>query len=235
MSLDKDELNCFIQRYKEEINLPFLCQAAPSYIREETIQKLTNIGMFRIALGVESGSDNTLSLYQRKHSPPDKIVEITNILNKFHPKLKYSLDLILDNPWETEEDLKKTLSLLDKLPDTYELILFSLTFYPGTYLYDKAVKDGLIEDGFYLKGIKYYHKLNKTFYNSIFLLYVLKVNHKIINYLLKSGKIRRRIIGSLTHILLGLWLLKTIFRFTKNKNMLWHYIKLGLSFIKKGG
>ena len=155
-------------------------------------------------------------------------------MHKFYPRLRYSFDLILDNPYETDEDLRKTLSLLNTIPDTYELILFSLTFYPGTYLYDKAVKDGLIEDAYYLKGIKYYHKLNKTFYNSIFLLYVLKVNHKLINYLLQSGKIRRAIIGSLTHILLGLWLLKIMIRFvrSKNTNMILHYIKLGFSVIK---
>ena len=127
------------------------------------------------------------------------------------------------------------------MPDSYELILCSLTFYPGTHLYDKALKDGIIEDSSYLKKIKYLHRLSKSFYNSIFLLYELKVNHKFIAYLVRceskknmAARVCKVIVKNATDVLLGLCLLKLVLRSMRgnSKNMTYHYIKLGLLVIK---
>ena len=241
LSFNDGELEDFASLYEKEINLPFICCTAPNCIKESHIAKLTKIGLFRVALGIESGSENTLNLYKRRHGSPQRIVEAARILHKFYPGLSYCFDLILDNPYETKEDLMKTMSLLEALPRTYGLTLFSLTFYPGTYLYNKAVEDGIIEDSYYLKKSKYLHKLNKSFYNSIFLLYALKANQKLIAYLIRcesreniASGICRTVVKNLTNVLLGVCLLKMIMRFihSKNRNFVYHYIKLGFSVIK---
>lgn len=242
LSFGESELDYFIQRYKKEINLPFLCCTTPSSVKGSHIDKLIKIGLVHINIGIESGSENTLNLYKRRHSNLQKIVEVSRILHTFSPKLNYGFDLILDNPYETEEDLRKTLALLEEMPKTYDrLVLFSLVFYPGTYLYDKAVEDGIIEDAYYLKKAKYIYKLSASFYNSIFLLYALKVNPTLIAYLTRHGsgkgmgaRIIRAIIKNLTNVLLGATLLKkVIFSIrVRNKILLLHYIKFGLSQLK---
>jgi hypothetical protein len=55
-------------------------------------------------------------------------------------------DIITDNPYETDDDRFETLQLVHQLPQPYRLSLFSLTFYPGTELHEKALADGLIQD-----------------------------------------------------------------------------------------
>ena len=45
-------------------------------------------------------------------------------------------DVILDNPFETDEDIVQTLQVIQKIPKPYQLQLFSLTFYKGTAIYD---------------------------------------------------------------------------------------------------
>jgi radical SAM superfamily enzyme YgiQ (UPF0313 family) len=51
-------------------------------------------------------------------------------------------DIIVDNPYETRADIKETVNLVSGLPKTAYVSLFSLTFYKGTALYDRAEADG---------------------------------------------------------------------------------------------
>ncbi|MFC1709755.1 B12-binding domain-containing radical SAM protein [Candidatus Omnitrophota bacterium] len=241
LSFSERELNDFISLYGKEVNLPFVCVAAPNCIKEDHIKRLMDIGLFRIGVGVESGSENTLNQYKRSHSSLKKIVEVAGILHKLHPRLGYSFDFICDNPYETEDDLKKTISLLEAMPKTYDLDLFSLTFYPGTYLYDKAVQDGFIEDSYYLKKNKYYRRLNKSFYNFIILLYALKANPKLIDFFMRCepgkgmvARVCKAIAANLTNVLLGASLLQMVMFSIRHKNkaMVFYYIKFGFVAIK---
>jgi len=47
-------------------------------------------------------------------------------------------EVIVDNPWETDQDLVDTLMFLSRLPPPYHLAVYSLTFFPDTELYQKA-------------------------------------------------------------------------------------------------
>lgn len=242
LAMSDGEFDDFISQYKKEINLPFCCCATPNLINEDHINELIKIGLFSISTGIESGSENILRQYKRFFYKPQKIVETAKILNKFYPNLTYSFDLILGNPYETKEDISKTISLLEEIPRTCSLTLFSLTFYPGTELYDKAVKDGFVKDAYYLKEPKYYHKLNNSFYNSILLLYSFKINPKLVAYFMKCessknilDKVCKIILSNSTNSLLSLGLLVRVLHLirTKNRAMTFHFIKLGLSVIKK--
>jgi len=72
-----------------------------------------------------------------------------SIINKYNRNLLAPCyHIILDNPWETNKDVKDTLKLIFELPKPFWLKIASLTFYPGTFLYHKAAKDGFIKDEF---------------------------------------------------------------------------------------
>ena len=59
---------------------------------------------------------------------------------------------ILDNPWESTEDIMKGLRLVCTLPPPYNLLPSSLIFYPGTEFFYKA----MITPSFSLKpGLHY--------------------------------------------------------------------------------
>jgi anaerobic magnesium-protoporphyrin IX monomethyl ester cyclase len=60
-------------------------------------------------------------------------------------------DFILENPYETREDLMDTVRLLIKLPRPYQLRAYALSFFPGTELYKKACADGIFYGDMYDK------------------------------------------------------------------------------------
>jgi len=138
----------FSQRYKEYIGKPIFCLANPAYISESKLSSLVDAGLHYIELGIQSGSPETRKLYHRSIKN-ERIIESAHILNKFTSKIRPPVyDIILDNPYETIDDILKTIDLVRKLPRPYLLQLFTLTFYPGTELYERAVKNGLIKDRF---------------------------------------------------------------------------------------
>lgn len=139
-------LKRFAQAYHREINLPFRCLASPLAISEEKLALLTGVGLRGLQVGIQTGSDRTRKLYQREASGA-QVLKASKILARFIPPMeppKY--DIIIDNPYETQEDIQDTLRLLMEIPPPYQVQQFSLVFIPGTDLYTRAAQDGLIRD-----------------------------------------------------------------------------------------
>ena len=94
-------------------------------------------------MGIQSGSQRTLDLYRRPFSN-EQVQQAAALLNRYSDSIPApQYDMILDNPWETEEDLADGLRLLSRLPVPFHLQLFSLSLYPGTELQEKAEDEGL--------------------------------------------------------------------------------------------
>jgi hypothetical protein len=55
-----------------------------------------------------------------------------------------NLDFIGDNPYEDETDRRATVNLLLRLPKPFYFNYFSLTYFPGVDLTDRALRDGFI-------------------------------------------------------------------------------------------
>ena len=89
------------------------------------------------------------------------------MVNDYKDKVKAYYDIILDSPWDTDQDAIETLMFLSKLPTPYKLNLFSLLFYPGTDLYRKAKKDGIIKDDVNDIYRKHYHGCQPSYLNDL--------------------------------------------------------------------
>ena len=59
--------------------------------------------------------------------------------------INYSVDLIIDTVYETEDDLREIARTLNRLHRPFRVRAFSMTPFPGTELYDQAAADGLLE------------------------------------------------------------------------------------------
>lgn len=59
-------------------------------------------------------------------------------------KIFASYDFIFNNPYETIEDIKKTIDLILKFPKPFKLQGYNLIYYPGSAITDRAIKDGFI-------------------------------------------------------------------------------------------
>lgn len=140
------QLEEFAILYKEQVSLPFYCQASPTTLSEEKLKCLVAAGLVYVEMGIQTGSKRIKELYHRLESN-EKILEGTNLLQKYSSKLMApDYHIIIDNPWETWEDTMETVRLLFKAPKPYGLCISSLVFFPQTELYNKAIREGIIKD-----------------------------------------------------------------------------------------
>lgn len=166
-----DEAEEFRKLYKEHIGLPFQCLAEPRTITREKMEIFVDAGMANIQIGVQTGSPRVKKMYGRPQKN-EEIIAMGVLLKEYIPKIRPPIfDFILDNPWETVDDQIQTLQLLLEIPRPYFLQLFSLVFFPGTVLYDRAKKEGLI--GNERKEIydQQYNRRRITYVNLLFSLF----------------------------------------------------------------
>lgn len=171
MHFSTKEIEEFSREYKEKIGIPlFVVGVSPKSVTKEKISLLLDAGMTRLRMGIQTGSERTKRLYKRNYSN-QLVEESTAIINEFTDRLDSVIyDIILDNPWETDEDLIDTLMFLVRLRPPYSLMFFSLTFYPETDLYKKAKRDGIIKDDLNDVYAKNYLSYSKTYLNRLFAL-----------------------------------------------------------------
>jgi anaerobic magnesium-protoporphyrin IX monomethyl ester cyclase len=169
---DANEIAVFAKEYKEKIKLPlWITGVSISTFDAEKFALLVDAGLKFVRSGIQSGSNRTKKMYHRYYSN-QRIIAVAREINKFrHTIAPPSYDIILDNPWESENDLTETLMLLSSLPRPYGIELFSLTFYPGTELYDKAKKEGIIKNDIIEIYDRSYYAIKPTYLNKLFQLH----------------------------------------------------------------
>lgn len=142
-----DDITAFARAYKSEVGLPlYITGSTPTTLTREKLSPLVDAGLNEIRMGIQTGSERAKRLYNRHHSNA-QVERAAMLLNEFKDRIRPpQYDVIIDNPWETEEDLVETLQLLARLPKPYALSLYALTFYPGTELYDRARAEGIVTD-----------------------------------------------------------------------------------------
>ncbi len=145
LSYDLEWLKEFARSYKKEIGWKFVCRSTPAHMNEEKVRVLKEAGLSWIMIGLQSGSARVeREIYNRKVSNR-LFLETTELVHKYDIAGYY--DVILDNPYEREEETEQTLEVLLKIPKPFQLQIFSLCFFQGTEIYQRAKRDGItIED-----------------------------------------------------------------------------------------
>jgi len=138
------DMKLFCDMYKEKINLPLRCQGSPLTFNSEKLKLLLQANMFQLEIGIQSYSQKTLSDIYKRNTPKRLIDEVVNANSESGIDTNYHI--IVDNPYESKEDVKESIRFIASLPKSAKVALFSLTFYPGTELYERAKKSGIIKD-----------------------------------------------------------------------------------------
>ena len=141
-TFDKKWLKEFSIKYKKEINLPFYCYAHARMCDEEIIKCLKYAGLSSTTMGVQSFSDRIKTDYSR-FEKNEQIIKILKLFKKYG--IAFALDIIMDNPLEKEEDLKKNLNCLLEIPTPFDLHTHTLTYFPHTKLTKEFIKQGIIK------------------------------------------------------------------------------------------
>ncbi len=109
---------------------------------------LLDHGLTAFNIGIQSGSQRVINeVYNRKIS----LAKTRDVIKEIAPysytrDLTIVVDFIIDNPYETKDDIIQTYNFLLDLPPRLKPNLFFLSFYPGTPIYERAIKDGFTKE-----------------------------------------------------------------------------------------
>ena len=126
---------------KRGLDVFWACSSRVDTISKDLLKKMKRAGCFLIYYGIESGSQRILN-FIRKGITIDKVIRAIKWTKEVGIKTLGSF--IIGFPGETEEDIKKTISLAKKLRLDYAQFAIA-TPYPGTELYDLAKREGMLE------------------------------------------------------------------------------------------
>ncbi len=144
LSADSQWLTEFTREYKERIGLPFYCLVSPVTLDEQKFEMLLDAGLKIVEMGIQTGNSDALRRYNRRITN-EQILEAAGTLNRFSGRfLPPIYDIILDDPLGEYAEALDTIGLLRRMPRPYVLHIFSMTLFPGTALYKRAVKKGIL-------------------------------------------------------------------------------------------
>ena len=145
-TVSTENIREFAAQYKRKIGLPFATQSSPPSTTRDKLQPLVDAGMVYLEMGIQTGSRRIQRMYGREF-PREKVIRAAESIIAFKDRmLPPDYHLILDNPWENEEDVLDTLYLILDLPHPFGLKPSSLVLYPETGLYHNAISENLIQD-----------------------------------------------------------------------------------------
>ena len=133
----------FCGRMKAEVGLPFVVRMSPSFVTSERIKMLKEAGLEYVTMGLEASGRLNKQVFQR-HETPQSYLKAAHIV--LDEGLYLSTDILLDNPYEREEDLREVAETLNALPrPNWGIVGLSLTPFPGTSLFSRCVKDKMLD------------------------------------------------------------------------------------------
>jgi radical SAM superfamily enzyme YgiQ (UPF0313 family) len=141
------QLERFAKEYKRRIGLPFGVMVSARTYRRDKMDLLVDAGLTVIEMGVQSGSQRVLDEVFNRPLSIVKTKEVAREIGGYVRRrgVTLLLDFIIDNPWETREDVYQTVRYLLDVPPRTLPNVFLLTYFPGTPVYDRAVAEGIIK------------------------------------------------------------------------------------------
>ncbi|GAB0057391.1 hypothetical protein SIID45300_01718 [Candidatus Magnetaquicoccaceae bacterium FCR-1] len=140
-------LKRFAAEYKRRVKKPFRILGFPLNIHREAIEDLVEAGCMHIGVGVESLSRRILFDVYKRRTKPESVIEAANVLveiSRRHGVLPPTFDVIYSNPYETLEDMLASIRGMSRIRHPFKIVLFKLSFFPNTELFQMAVRDGYI-------------------------------------------------------------------------------------------
>lgn len=129
-----------------DISFRILCRTDVFVNNEELLLLFKKAGLERVLIGLESGSDYCLDIYN-KQTTVEQNRKATDLFKKYNMVIHPGF--IMFNPYVTFEDIRKNAFFLHQIGLSAIFFYFStrLVLYPGSALIKKLEKDNLLLDG----------------------------------------------------------------------------------------
>lgn len=153
--LNLDTLKNFAEKYKKEVNVPFICSLRPEMLNnEEYVKTLREANCVSVFTGCEAGNDRVRKDVLKRNISDEQILRASELSRR------YGINLVFQNmigiPTGTFENDLETLKLNMKAKPFYAWASICSP-YPGTEIYEIAKNSGLIPEDYENQLRETYH------------------------------------------------------------------------------
>lgn len=150
IGLDKKWLAEFSRAYAARIGLPWFTSIRADVVDEDVARRLGNAGAFCISIGLETGDEDLRGRILGKKIADGQYLKAARLLKAAGVKVRTSNMLFLPG-----EDIGKALKTVDlnRAMNVDFAWAYTLQPYPGTGMYDYAVKNGYLSAAFQFDDI----------------------------------------------------------------------------------
>ncbi len=138
----RDWVEHFCSEYSKKIGRPFTICAHPFFCKKEQFSMLKKAGLEYVQIGIQSGSQRILFDIFNRRIPKLSLQKTQKALAEAGVRCYF--DLILNNPFDTEETLNETLDFLMTLKKPFMIRTYSLHYLPKTSLTEKCLQEKVI-------------------------------------------------------------------------------------------
>ena len=135
----EDYIQAFCDAYRREVHRSFHVRIIPTMINEKKIALLKEAGLMSAVMGLQSSDRMNKEIY---HRPTDQKIFVNTAKMLHSNGIAGRYDVIIDNPYSTQEDEIEVINTFVDIPKPYHLYIYSLAFFPFTELTEKAIRDG---------------------------------------------------------------------------------------------
>lgn len=140
-TLDKKRIISLCNKLKElDLDIPWTCETRVNLVNDKLLKIMKDSGCYMIEYGIESGNQTILNNLR-------KDITLEQIIDAFKLTQAAGIDTVayfmIGSPGETPDTIRDTIDFAKKIDPDF--VQFSLTTpYPGTDLYDLAIKEGYV-------------------------------------------------------------------------------------------
>lgn len=151
---------------EEHIHINWDCNTRVNLVDEETLRAMKKAGCNSIKVGIETGSEKTLKLINKKITF-DQCRKAARLFRK--AGIHWTGYFMMGFPSETKEDVYQTLQFMYELkPDYASLSVYEP--FPGTELFNIGLEKGLVQDE---RTLEDYYSISPKYY------YVKDIKHRV--------------------------------------------------------
>ena len=132
----------FTKEYYRNFNRPYWCYFHPNTVKKEIIEILAGSGLKYVDMGVQSGSERIRTQLFDRTDTDEKIRKAVEILHE--AGVDIVMDVITDNPFDTEEDKRAALEFFLSLRRPFTLNYLSMIMFPKVKFTQRALELSLI-------------------------------------------------------------------------------------------
>lgn len=145
VNINKEWFVDFLDKYKKEIRIAFLCNVRIDKVDEEMVRKMKEAGCDRVDFGIEHGNEQIRNDILKRNMSDRQIIDGGKLFRKY--KIRVHAANIVGVPHETADTVMETIRLNRQIKPELARC-FVLQPYPKTQIYDYSLQHGFIENGY---------------------------------------------------------------------------------------